>query len=439
MRDMLTELISYLKSFEKILILGFGKEGQSTLNFIKTYMPFTQIGIADKKTIQKHQDITLHTGETYLNCISDYDIIIKSPGISLKNINIEKIKHKITSQTDLFLQFFGQQTIGITGTKGKSTTTALLYHLLSHSNKKTEIAGNMGIPMFDILPIINTDSIIICELSSHQLQYIKNSPGTAVLLNIFEEHLDHYDSYNEYAYAKLNIAKYQKKHDTFYYFEENNTIQELLPKITIKSHKTPYNTKKTEKYFEKTETFPLKGINNKQNMYIAAKIAEKNGMVKEKIIQLLKTFEPLTHRQEYVTEINNIVFYNDSIATIPEATISAIEAIPNCQTLILGGYNRGINYDKLIVFLEQKNIQNFVLMGEVGKLLYKNYNFFKLPEINVFFSDNFDEIISFALKHTIKGNTCILSPAASSYDTFKNFEHRGAIYKEAIFNHKNNQ
>ena len=172
---------------KKILIAGFGREGQSTLRFLQKFLPNANIGIADKnesafKNLDKER-YKLFSGDDYLNAYSYYDIVIKTPGISVNNLNVDLTK--ITSQTDLFLDAFHDQVIGITGTKGKSTTSTLIYHLLKESGKDVILAGNIGTPVFDCLEMISRKTIIVYELSAHQLQFINKSPHVGVLLNVF--------------------------------------------------------------------------------------------------------------------------------------------------------------------------------------------------------------------------------------------------------------
>ena len=190
---MLVTNLNQFLTHKKILILGFGKEGQSTYNYLQTHVSSAKIEIADKNPALKinSPNLKLHLGPDYLNALNnDYDLIIKSPGISIKNINTTPFIHKLTSQTDLFLKFYKNQVIGITGTKGKSTVASLLYHILKTAQKDVQLIGNIGYPAFEILDKIKDDTLLVYELSSHQLEFIKSSPHIAVLLNIYEEHLD---------------------------------------------------------------------------------------------------------------------------------------------------------------------------------------------------------------------------------------------------------
>jgi len=201
------ELREYLGD-KKILILGFGKEGQSTYSLLRKLFPEKTLCIADRNGNLKENEIIkadsarvcLHLGDVYLDNISDYDLIIKSPGISLKNFSDCDFS-KFTSHTELFIRLFRKHIIGITGTKGKSTTASLIHHIISAYTKNCVLVGNIGVPPFDMLDSINRDTIIVYELSSHQLEQVQVSPHISVLLNLYEEHLDHYQSFENYQQA----------------------------------------------------------------------------------------------------------------------------------------------------------------------------------------------------------------------------------------------
>ena len=192
---------------KRILILGFGREGRSSLAFVQKYLPEAAVAVADKNPMEHVQ----YFGTSYLNAIFDFDIVIKTPGVSLRDFDTKGVE--ITSQTDLFLSQFHHQTIGISGTKGKSTTTSLIYHLLKESGHDAILTGNIGIPCFDIMEQIHEDSVVVYELSAHQLEYVHNSPRVGVLLNVFEEHLDHFGTFDRYKNAKFNLLRFMGEDD----------------------------------------------------------------------------------------------------------------------------------------------------------------------------------------------------------------------------------
>ncbi|MEI6348987.1 MAG: UDP-N-acetylmuramoyl-L-alanine--D-glutamate ligase [Bacteroidota bacterium] len=446
------------------LILGFGREGKSTYRFLRSKFPDKEIVVADGNSnleITEYQNDNRSKfilGVDYLSYINQFEIVIKTPGISLKDFEVSQ-PTEITSQTDIFLQLYSNQTIGITGTKGKSTTTTLIYHILSQHNSNVLLAGNMGIPLFDIVDKINSESIIVCEFSSHQLEYLTVAPHISILLNLFQEHLDHYKSYEHYQLAKLNIAIKQQSDDYFIYNYDDETIANLLNTNKIASNKIPFSTQNmlTNGYFLNSKSdliksieqendfcysfeqkFPLLGNHNRKNMIAATIIAELFQISTSNIVASLKSFNPLPHRLEYVGTHQGIDFYNDSISTIPQATIEALNTLKNTETLILGGFDRGIAYESLIQYLIKNPVKNIIFTGNAGKRMLELWEMeISKPKINCYFEEDYRDILSIVFEVTKPGKICLLSPAASSYDKFKNFEHRGDFYKELIQIHTN--
>lgn len=232
---MINDLIKYLEN-KKIIILGFGKEGESTYKLIRKYIKNQKLYIADKrKDFQKNYDffekddnVKFISGDRYLEGLEEYDIIMKSPGISFVGIDTTLYSYKIKSQLELLLEFFNNFTIGITGTKGKSTTSSLINKILQDQGKNSILLGNIGVPVFDYIDVLKEDMILVLEMSSHQLEYMELSPNIAILLNIYEEHLDHYESFEKYAMAKCNIFRYQKNDDYLLYNIDDKTLERLV-------------------------------------------------------------------------------------------------------------------------------------------------------------------------------------------------------------------
>ncbi len=442
------------------LILGFGREGTSTYQFIRQILPLKKLVVADGNTnldcslYVNDSNLTFILGDRYLEAINDFELVIKSPGVSLQHFEVKETT-KISSQTDIFLQLYGNQTIGITGTKGKSTTTSLIYHLLKQQQKPILLAGNMGIPLFDIVDKITPDTFIVCEFSSHQLEYLTQGPHIAIFLNLFEEHLDHYKSYLHYQMAKLNIGLKQGTHDYFVYNSDDETIAKLMHQFEVQSAKLPFSsTQSLSKgiYLKSPTTIsvpaienqsitlngdlPLKGEHNKKNIMAASLVAMILGVSTIEIENGLKTFAPLPHRLEYIGKIRGIDFYNDSISTIPQATIEALNTLPKTETLILGGFDRGIDYAILIDHLAAHPVSNLIFTGEAGKRMMEIVKSNSKIHSNIFFETEYEAIVEIAFNVTKPGNICLLSPAASSYDRFKNFEHRGDFFRQMIFSKK---
>lgn len=458
---MISNLIEYLKD-KKILILGFGVEGQSTYKVIRKYLKDQLLYIADKEKNfnEKYEMLTddvnskFISGDDYLKSIDNYDLIIKSPGISLKDIDITKFKEKITSQLELLLEFFDVYTIGITGTKGKSTTSSLIYEMIKQQGKKVLLLGNIGIPIFDYIDVIEKDMIVVLEISSHQLEYAKKSPNISIFLNLYEEHLDHYKSINEYIEAKANIFKYKKKEDFFLYNADNESVRDVVKKHQQDMNENYYNVYpisfENKEYYEKnklvyengvvkdsnsvelynsTDKRKLLGDHNLNNIMFVLAVSEILKLDLQKTIKTINNFNPLPHRMELVGTFDEVTYFNDSIATVPESTINSIKAIKNVNTLIIGGMDRGINYKEFIKFLEESNIENLICLPTTGHNIAEQI---KNEKMSIYKVETMEEAVKIAKEVTKKGTNCLLSPAASSYGFFKNFKERGEKYKRLI-------
>lgn len=459
---MINKLLDFLKN-KNVLILGFGDEGQSTYKFIRKYLPNKIICVSDreKNFNEKHEflsednNLQIISGNEYLENLESYDIIIKSPGISLKDIDTTKFLNKITSQLQLLLEFFNVYTIGITGTKGKSTTSSLIYSIIAEQNVNALFLGNIGIPIFDYIEVIKENMTIVLEISSHQLEYITRSPNIAILLNLFEEHLDHYKSINEYINAKFNIAKFQKKTDYFIYNIDNDLIDQHLKKdlnINAQKYEITYcNQHNSDKvlytdndniYFKNNEQIQLLydtnnkrnliGTHNLNNIMFALAVSEILKLDINNTVKTINNFEPLSHRMEYVGQFDGIHYYNDSIATIPEATINCIESLKNINTLIIGGMDRGVDFTKFIEYLCKGVVKNIICMPSTGIFIGEQIIKNNANNINVFKVEDLKEAVSLSKRITEKDRICALSPAAASYGYFKNFKEKGEEFKRLV-------
>ena len=402
---------------KRILILGFGREGRSSLHFLNKYLPDSNVAVADKNEMEGVK----HFGERYLEAMYDYDIVIKTPGISLKDFDTKGVE--ITSQTDLFLSQFHSQTIGITGTKGKSTTTSLIYHLLKKSGRDAILTGNIGIPCFDIMEEIKSESIVVYELSAHQLEYVHNSPRVGVLLNVFEEHLDHFGTMERYKLAKLNILRFMGEDDTAVIHETMlNDVLDLFVNNVV------FSLFDFSDLIDET-ALPLLGEHNLSNIKAALLACNAYGVDYRELIPFLYDFKPLEHRLELVGVYGGVTFVNDSISTIPQAAISACKAFGRVDFLLLGGFDRGIDYTPLVDFLKEQLVPHLLFTGKAGDRMMK------LLKDNGIVADmqpyaTMEDAFEYLSAHAEKGDVCLLSPAASSYDQYKNFEERGRKFKE---------
>lgn len=447
---------------KRILVLGFGKEGISTYKLLIQIVSPEYIAIADqdeglltKINFEIHPQCKLYLGKDYLGDLNAYDIIIKSPGISSLLLNGKVLNDKISSQSELFLNVYADRTIGITGTKGKSTTSSLISHILSSFYKDVLLIGNIGIPPFDMIDRIGPETKIVFELSSHQLEHIRISPYVAILLNLYEEHLDHYESYSNYQLAKLNITKFQREDNWFIMNGDNLELIDLFQQSNLKRKLLTFSHNEITgdgafidknggivSFFEgKTSRFDftkrqyLPGDHNLMNIMAAICASKIIGVPDDLIDKSIKGFKGLKNRLEYIGEFKGISFYNDSISTIPQSTIQAVLSLKKVDTLILGGKDRGIDYQPLVDFLPGSGVRNLIFIGEAGKRILEGLeNSSDNRNQKWFVISSYDEISDIVRTHTQQGFICLLSPAAASYDLFRNFEERGEVFKKIAEN-----
>ena len=412
---------------KEVLIAGYGREGKSSHNLLQRLFPTRRFDIACNN---EEIDAALKAKR--------YDVILKSPGIPTYFFDGKCDMDVITSQTDLFLRYCGVTVFGITGTKGKSTTANLLYHVLKETGHKVVMAGNMGIPLFDVLDGLSQDTTVVAELSCHQLENIHKAPTYSAILNLFPEHLDHYRSYGDYERAKMQIALKQDKAGRFYYCSDNEDLsaQVRMLKAEISSSIVAYSLQEAlNDGFVTSVKTELRGNHNLSNIYLVWLLAQNYNVSEEAFAQAVESFQSLEHRLERVAAVDGVTYYNDSISTIPQTTIAALEALKEVDTLILGGFNRGIDYAPLTDYLMNtplgRKVRNVVLFGSAGEEIAKG-----LKDRNMlchFSSDySMEEAVKFAAANTCNGGICLLSPAASSYDHYKNFEYRGKDFKDEV-------
>ena len=449
---MIEKLVEFLKN-KNILILGFGMEGETSYQFIRKHLGNQKVTIADMNEVivedypylSEDKNVKLVLGKGYLEGLEKYDLIIKTPGLSLKDIDISKFKDKLTSQLELVLEYLDVFSIGITGTKGKSTTSTLMYQVIKDQGKNVMLLGNIGEPIFHRIDEMGRDTILVLEMSSHALEFVKRSPNISVLLNTYEEHLDHYATLEKYIEAKFNIAKFQDKGEYFIYNYDNklmnefgyshkeddyavsiNTVPNTKNKVYIKDEIVYLND---EKLFNINLKMNLKGMHNVNNIMFVVTVAKIMGLDIGKALDTISNFKALEHRMEFVATVNGVSYYNDSIATIPEATINGVNAIKNINTLIVGGKDRGVNLDELIEFLWNSDIENIICLHTTGEYIY---NKLEKSDKNLFKVNNMESAVNIAKKVTRAGTNCLLSPAAASYGFFKNFKERGEIFKRCV-------
>lgn len=395
----------FFLGMEKILILGYGKEGKISEKYLKKYHPESTIKITDKKQ-----------GRGYLEKQKDFDVAIKTPGIKKELVTI-----KYTTATNLFLSKVSGKNlvIGVTGSKGKSTTASLIYQILKEGGKKVKLLGNIGKPMLEsLLKPVSRDTIFVLELSSAQLDDVSYSPDISVVTRLFPEHMDYHGSINQYYQAKKHIIDFQNANNYFVYHPKDKILRTWLK--GYEGNSIPFDRKM------KIET-KLIGQHNRDNIGAAIAVA-KIFSIKETIIKkAVKEFKGLNHRLEYVGKFKGIEFYDDAISTTPESTIAAIQSLKKVDTIFLGGEDRGYDFTDLEKTIKRYRIKNIVLFPESGKKMLTSRKGLRIKK-----TSRMEDAVAFAFKYTKKNHICLLSTASPSYSLWENFEEKGNDFKRAV-------
>lgn len=451
---------------KNILLLGLGREGMNTYSFLRCRFPDKPLGLADQLTlaqlplktqeiIKSDGQVSLFLGEDYLKSVKNYDLIFKSPGIPphLPEVKEAEKAGRVTSNTELFFQLCPGVIVGVTGTKGKSTTTSLIFQVLKEGGIDACLAGNIGVPPLSSLDCDILPEVFVLELSSHQLRTLKQSPQVAVLLNIFREHLDYYPNFKAYLRAKKTITARQSKEDYLIFNLENPWVRKIADQS--KAKKIPFglsSSKKSGCFLEgdfivfngegkrekviKQEEVPLKGRFNLQNVMPAVIVGYLFGLPRQKITKGIRSFIPLKHRLEYLGSHEGVDFYNDSLATIPEATINAIQAFVGRRLiLILGGFDRGQNFAKLAETILASKVRKLVFLPTTGQRIWEEISKgVKTPaELPAHvLTVKMAKAVQEAYQSAEPGDVILLSPASASFGGFKNYEDRGEQFKRAF-------
>ncbi|MFC1625560.1 UDP-N-acetylmuramoyl-L-alanine--D-glutamate ligase [Patescibacteria group bacterium] len=416
------QLINFvcIEKKKNVAILGYGIEGKDVKKFIKSRG--LKVDILDRKY-----------DKYYLKDLDKYDTIIRSPGVyrySPELVKAEKAGVEITSAIKIFFDLCPGKIIGVTGTKGKGTTSTLIYEILKNAGYNVYLAGNIGKPYLELLPRLTKKSWVVMEMSSFQLIDMQKSPVISVVLNITSDHLDWHKSQKEYVEAKKNIVKYQLKND-WAVLNKDYKKSESFEKYT-KARVIFFSKNKLENEYRKD--LLLRGVHNLENIAAAVAVGKILKIKSEIMLDTVRSFKGLEHRLELVRRVNGVTFYNDSFATGPQPTIAAIKSFTEPITIILGGSKKGLNYKELGKAIKMtKNIKNIILIGTTASKIVKSLGN-KETDIKIYnlgFTP-MKEIVAKAYHVSKKGSVVILSPASASFDMFENYKDRGNQFKKAV-------
>lgn len=444
---------------KKLAILGLGINNIGLIGFLlEQKISFT---ICDKdleakkkySKFAKSKLISWRLGKDYLKKLIDFNIVFRTPGLPYLTLALQQAKKKgveISSQTKLFFDLCPCKIIGVTGTKGKGTTTTLIHNILKASGKKVYLAGNIGKDPFEFLAKLKKDDWVCLEISSFQLQDLHKSPHIGVVLMITQEHLDHHQTRKEYVESKTAIVKWQKKSDfavvnfdypsprdfarmtrgRVYFFSRYGKVDKG---VYVEDGKIILMDKKKKNIICKTSELKLRGQHNWENITAAITasylVGAKLLMIKKKVVN----FKGLEHRLELVSKKKGISYYNDSFATVPESTIAAVKSFKEPVILICGGSKKGSDYFLLGEVIKNSSVKAVILIGKTAKKIKSEILKQVQDDITIIEGcKNMDEIFTAIKKVVRKGDVVLLSPACASFGMFKNYKDRGEQFKKDV-------
>lgn len=433
----------------KIAILGFNVEGKASYGYYKGQGH--EITICDRSSdIELPEGVGSKLGEDYLENLDEFDLLVRSPGIYPQTI-LDKnpnVKDKITTQTNEFFKVCPTKNIiGITGTKGKGTTSSLITKMLEATGKQAYLGGNIGVPMISMLSNIGEDDWVVLELSNFQLIDIQYAPHIAVCLTVVSEHIDWHPNAEDYFASKANLFAHQSSDDIAIYFDDNETTKQIVSKGS--GHLIPYykqpgavvengNFMIDGKVICRTEELSLLGKHNWQNVCAAITAVWQVSQDVDAFHEAITNFVTLEHRLEFVRELDGVKYFNDSFGTTPETAIVAIESFEEPIVLIVGGSEKGSDYNDLVGTILGSTVAHVVCIGVTGLKIADMLEARK-DERCVTYSvwesyDNvtIDEVVTKAREVAEPGSVVLLSCASASFDMFKNYKDRGEKFKRAV-------
>ena len=373
-----------------------------------------------------------------------YDYLIKNPGIKYDNtcvVRANELNIKVINEMEMAYSFINKKTkiIGVTGSNGKTTTVTLIDLFLKQQNLNSILCGNIGFPLCSIVDDIKKDSILVVEISDHQLcDMYKFKTNISVLTNIYKDvHIDFHDSFERYKNMKKRIFNSHTSKDTAIINSNNDESLEITKKIKSKKLYFGNSTDDICVYYGgiyynrelvvSLSDIRIKGYHNYENIMSSVLVVKNFNVTNESIKKVLSTFPGVEHRIEFVREVNGVTYYNDSKSTNNQATITALKSFDNPVILLMGGLDRNLPFDELKDYMY--NVKKIICYGETKN---KIKEFAKKNNIDVKSVDTLEEATKEAVIVSTNGDTVLLSPACASWDQFKCFEDRGNLFKKIV-------
>lgn len=419
---------------KKILILGYGREGKSTFNFLLNHgLDRNQIVIADKSIVQEDCWACI-CREEYLQDLEKFDLIFKSAGIPYTQ-EILQVIDKVITQVQFFFDHYKGKVIAITASKGKTTMTSLVYNLLCNAGYRVKLVGNIWKAVLSEIDFIEEYDFVVIELSSYMLQTLKKQNFLSILWEIFPDHLDWHGGMEEYVKAKMNIL--EGSENTIVFNSTTNLwLTDPLPKGSVLCGKgTEYDWNSASFFAHGKKLFPLSDVqllweHNLRNMSAIVALADLLHIDQEVLHTTIKHFQPVRHRLQNIWTFRGITFYDDAISTTPDSTIAALKALwDRVETILLWGLDREYDFSELVAWIKKSQIKNIVFFPDtwekIAQLLWEE-------GYQVLHTKDMQEAVRFSYDYTSPGKVCLLSTASPSYSVWKDFEEKGDSFQEAV-------
>jgi UDP-N-acetylmuramoylalanine--D-glutamate ligase len=443
---------------KKVLIIGAARSGIAAAQFLTVRGAI--VALNDQKPLDKWSEQALALKETGVGLLpgepptwllDQLDVVVVSPGVPANIIPIryaERAGAEVIGEIELAYRFLKGNVVAITGSNGKTTTTSLIGELLKDSGFKVQVGGNIGKALISMVDTSSDDGWTVAELSSFQLETIRDfRPHIAVVLNVTPNHMDRYETFNDYAAAKHRIFMNQTADDFAVLNADDPTVSSwaigLRSQVTMFSIKQPLNqgvflrgdeliarTSRGEQVVLRPSEMKLRGLHNVENVAAAVAVGLSAGARIESMRQTVQRFDPVEHRLEFVAELNGVKFYNDSKATSVDATLKALEAFAGEAgkvVLILGGRGKKAPYAPLAQLVRSK-VRKLILIGEdadtIANELGEYASFDRATDMH--------DAVKRSFADSARGDVVLLAPACASFDMFDSFEHRGRVFKEEV-------
>ena len=432
----------------RIAIAGFGIEGRSNYAYFRRVFPDAEVVIVDEHNLLENlpSEVDAILGDDAFSQLNDFDMVVRTAGLPPRKI---VTTGKIWSATNEFFARCAEKDItiiGVTGTKGKGTTSSLIASILRVAGKTVHLVGNIGVPALEVLSQIKPGDIVVYELSSFQLWDLERSPQIAVVLMIEPDHLDVHADFTEYILAKSRITRFQNASDRVIYHPTNRYSQSIAG--SSDGRKQRYGAIEDGGVYVAENTFfvqknaicgvdtlHLAGVHNWENACaaISAVLAVAPDATNGQIATGLSSFKGLSHRLKLIAEVRGVKYYDDSIATTPGSAIAALRAFDAPKIIILGGSDKGASYDEVITVAKETGAR-VIAVGQTGQIIYE---LCQQQGVTVEREEGLmHAVVERASRTATPGSVVILSPASASFDQYTSYVDRGNQFIEAVNNLK---